>query len=319
MARYIKYWLVIAALLFSSLSHAYGDRPVHLLVGYPPGGPTDMLARLVANLLSDELGTPFVVENKPGVGSQLAMRSLIGSKPDGHTLMIATVANAINQSLYKNIKFDVRKDIRAIGLISSVPNLLLVPTQSPVHTFEQFLEFAKSQPEPIFYATGGTGTSAHLTGELIKAKVGINMTHVPFKGAGAALIAGIGGEVPVLVDNVTTALPHIKQGKLRALVVTNSTRVDSLPNVPTMADKIGGEFNVISWTGLVAPKDTPDSVVGTLNAALRKIQKLPAFRDGLARVDNNVNESSPQEFSDFLNAEVVKWAAAVQASDTHLD
>ncbi|MDB6000567.1 MAG: hypothetical protein JWP52_2266 [Rhizobacter sp.] len=297
----------------------YPSGPVTLVIPFAAGGPTDVLGRLVAQKLSERLGKPFVVLNKPGAGGNTGSASVAVAAPDGYTLVLGTVAtHGINPSLYKNMPYDHRKDFIAISQVSLVPNVLVVNNDLPVKTVPELIAYLKKNPGKVFYATPGSGTSIHLASELFKMMTGTDMTHVPYKGSGPAMIDVIGGQVQVMFDNSVTALPQVNSGKVRGIAVSTPMRLKSAPNLPPIADYLPG-FAASAWHGVFAPAHTPKPIIDKLSTALQAIMKEPDVIETLNKSDIVAVGNTPAEFSAFINEETDRWAAVVKKLDLKAD
>ena len=295
---------------------AYPNRPVRLVVGFPAGGTTDMIGRLTAKELSTRLGQPVVVENRPGATSNIATASVARAAPDGYTLLLTTASNATNATAYRNLSFDIQKDFVPIAGISIVPNVLVVSASSEIKTFDDYLNYARKNPGKLTFASGSSGSSMHLAGELFKTMANVDMLHVPYAGSAPAITDIIGGQVDSIFDNLPSALPHIAGGKLRALAVTSLKRVDALPDVPTIAELGFPGFEAYSWQGLMAPKGTPDAVVQKLSSAVSEFLTDPSVGAQIVRLGGIPNNLNADEFRKFLKAEIDKWAPILKQSGT---
>lgn len=293
---------------------AYPEKPVNLVVGFAPGGTTDVAARIVASELSNKLNRSFVVENKPGAGSNLAASYVAKAPADGYTLFVIPVTLAINQTLYKNLDFHVVKDFKPVARFIQSPNLLVVNPSLPVSNVQELVAYAKKNPGKLAFASAGTGGSTHMAGELFKLQAGIDMLHVPYKGSAPAMTDLIGGQVQLSFDNMPSAWPHVQSGKLRALAVTTADRSKSAPDVPTMKESGFPDFNVSAWFGLVAPAGTPDEVIATLNSAIGEVLAMPSVIQRFEGLGAVPAPMSPEAFGEFLAAEVDTWGKVVKAS-----
>src|SRR5262245_11250618 len=251
--------LSMTASIGSALALDYPTRPVKWVVGYPPGGATDIIARLIGQRLSEKLGQQFVIENKPGAGNNIATEAVINAEPDGYTLLLVNPANYINTSLYANLKFNLPRDIAPVASFNRVPNVMTVNKDVPAQTVAEFIAYVKANPGKVNLASSGNGTSVHLSGEMFMAMSGAKMTHVPYRGAAPALTDLIGGQVQVIFDNMPSVIQHIKSGTLRALAVTTTQRSSQLPDAPTVADTVPG-YEASALFGMGAPKDTPKEI-----------------------------------------------------------
>ena len=269
--------------LFSGIGHAadYPTKPIKWIVGYPPGGTTDVLARLMAQSLSEKLGQQVIVENKPGAGNNIGTEFVINAAPDGYTMLLVNPANYINATLYKNLNFKFTRDIAPVAGLVSTPNVMVVSNSVPAKTVAEFLAYCKANPGKVNMASSGSGTSVHLSGELFKFMTGCNMVHVPYKGAGPALIDLTAGQVQVLFDNLPSSVPHIKNGRIRALAVTSKAAEPSMPELPTVAATVPG-YEATASFGIGMPRNTPAEVINKINAAVNQILAEPAMRARLA-------------------------------------
>ncbi len=293
---------------------AYPDKPVHFIVGFAPGGTTDVMARIVANELSIKLKQTFLVENKPGAGSNVAASQVAKAKPDGYTLFVMPVTLAINQTLYKNLDFDVVKDFAPIARFIQSPNLLVVNPSVPAKNVQELVAYAKKNPGLLAFASAGTGGSTHMAGELFKLQAGIDMLHVPYRGSAPAMTDLVGGQVQLSFDNMPSAWPHVQSGKLRALAVTTKERSKSAPDVPTMAESGFPDFDVAAWFGLVGPAGTPDEVIKKLNVAINEVLAMPAVRERFDGMGAVAAPQTPEEFGQYIKSEVDIWGKVVKAS-----
>jgi tripartite-type tricarboxylate transporter receptor subunit TctC len=302
-------FLAFAVAGFASAAD-YPNRPVKWVVPYPPGGTTDLLARITAQWLSDKLGQPFLIENKPGGGNNIGVEYVVKSAPDGYTMLLVNPANGINATLYKELPFNFIRDIAPVAGLVRTPNVMVVPTTIPPKTVAEFISWCKQNPGKVNMASSGSGTSVHLSGELFKTMTGCNMLHVPFKGAGPALPALISGQVDVMFDNLPSSMPHIKSGRLRALAVTSSQRDSSVPDVPTVAETVPG-YEASALFGMGAPKSTPKEIVEKLNKAINAALADANIRDRLVDLGGAPLIQSPEEFGKMIVDETAKWQKVV--------
>lgn len=298
---------------------AYPDKPVRILVGFSPGGTTDVVARIVAKELSDELGQPFVVENRPGASSNIATEAVARAAPDGYTLLMVAVTSAVNQTLFKKLNFDLVADFAPMALAARVPNVLVVNPNVPAKDVKELVAYAKANPDKVSFASSGSGTSIHMAGELFKLETGLKTLHVPYKGSSPALTDLMGGQVQFMFDNMPSAWPHVQSGKLRALAVTTADRSASAPDLPTMIEAGFPNFDVSSWFGLLAPKGTPPEIVERINAAVNKAMAKPDVQERFAGLGAVPGSGSAADFQNFIKTEVDRWAKVVKASGATVD
>ena len=315
--------LVAVAALWASPSTAlaqqdYPNKPVKWIVPYPPAGTTDVLARMVAQWLTEKMGQPFVVENRPGAGNNLGTEAVIKSPPDGYTMLLVNPANGINATLYKNLNFNFIRDIAPVAGLVRTPNVMEVTNSLPVKTVKEFIDYCKANPGKINMASSGGGTSVHLSGELFKFMTGCDMVHVPYKGAGPALVDLIGGQVHVLFDNLPSSIGHIRGGRLRALGVTSEGREPSLPGVPTVGETVPG-YEATAWFGIGMPKGTPREIINKVNAEVNRALADPKMRERLAELGGRPIAGTPEDFGRVIAAETAKWEKVVTASGAKPD
>ena len=311
--------------LFTALagigSAAAADYPAHSvkwIVPYPPGGTTDVLARIIAQWLSEKMGQQFIVENKPGAGNNIGTEAVVNAPPDGYTMLLVNPANGINASLYKKLPFNFIRDIAPVAGLIRTPNVMEITNSLPVTTVAEFIAYCKANPGKINMASSGSGTSVHLSGELFKHMTGCDMTHVPYKGAGPALTDLIAGQVQVLFDNLPSSAPHIKGGRIRALAVTSAKREPSMPNLPTVGETVPG-YEATAWFGIGMPKGTPRAIIDKVNAEVNRALADPKMHERLAELGGAPIPGTPDDFGKVIAAETAKWAIAVKASGASVD
>lgn len=302
-----------------SAQAAYPDKPIRLVVGFAPGGANDTIGRLIAKQLTDELGSAVLVENKPGAGSNIGTAYVAHSPPDGYTLFLTSLNNAINQSLYKHLSFNIVTDFSPVALIATMPNIVVVRSSTPYHSVKDLVAYAKANPGRLTFGSSGVGTTLHLAGELFKAQAGVDIMHVPYKGSALAMNDLLGGRVDIMFDNLLSSLPHVKAGKLRALAVTGPRRSALLPDVPTMVESGYPKFNVASWFGVLAPAHTPAPIVGKINAAVNAALKKPELAKQLEHLGASPQPMTPQEFGQFVKSEVAAWGQVVHSTGISAD
>ena len=311
--------LLAACAMGAAAQGSYPNKPVRVVVGFSPGGTTDIVARLMAKELTTALGQPFVVDNKPGAGSNIATEMVAAAPPDGYTLLFVAVTSTINQTLYKNVKFKLERDFDGVVLCTKVPNILVVNPNVPAKTVPEFIAWLKTQGDKVSYASSGSGTSIHMAGEMFKVRTGLKTQHVPYKGSAPALTDLIGGQVQFMFDNMLSSWPQVQGGKLRALAVTTKARSPYAPDLPTMEESGVAPFDVSSWFGLVAPKGTPKDIVDKINKAVNAAYDKPEVKEAFAKLGASVEKNTPQQFSDMIKHEVASWAPVVKASGAKVD
>ena len=308
---------IAAATLAGALPAAadYPTKPITLVIGFAPGGPSDVMARLLTKKMEEQLKQTFVIENRAGAGGGLAGSLVARSAPDGHTVLLASgTILAINVSLYKNLGYDPEKDFEPVGLIGTQTNVLYVHPAVPAHSLAEFIAYARANPGKLSFGSGGIGTPAHLAGELLKIKANIEYTHVPFRGSGPTLQSVIGGHVPSAFNPPAPLIPHLQSGSIRAIAITTPNRTPALPDVPTIAESGFPGFDAATWHALVAPASTPKDVVAKLHAALDGALQDPATRKAMADLGVDVAGGSPEALRAYIKSEIPKWAEVVKAS-----
>ena len=296
----------------------YPARPVHWIVSFTAGGPNDTVARIIGQYLSERLGQQFVIENKVGAGGNIGMAAVLSSPPDGYTIGFVAPNNAINATLYDKLPFDFVRDSVPVAGTMLLTNVMVVHPDVPAKTVAEFIAYAKANPGKINMASGGSGTSVHLSGELFKAMTGINMQHVPYRGTAAAMQDLLSNRVQVVFDNLPGSVGHIKAGALRALGVTAGKRAAAIPDVPTIAETVPG-YEAVVWYGIVAPKGTPPEIVDTLNTAVNAVLADPKLKARLAELGGEPMPMTPAQFGKFIADEIEKWAKVVKFSGAKPD
>ena len=292
-------------------AQTYPTRPVRIIVGFPPGGAADIAARLMGQWLSERLGQPFVIENRPGAGSNIATEAVVRAPADGYTLLLVSTSNAINATLYDKLNFNFIRDIAPVAGIIRVPHVMEVNPSVPAKTVPEFIAYAKANPGKINMASAGIGAAPHVSGELFKMMTGVDMVHVPYRGAAPALTDLLGGQVQVMFDTMPSSIEYIRAGKLRALAVTTATRSEALPDIPTVGDFVPG-YEASAWYGVGAPKNTPAEIVDKLNKEINAGLADPKMKARLADLGGTVLAGSPADFGKLIADETEKWAKVVK-------
>jgi len=314
-------WLLVMAFALGgpALAQPYPAKPVRFVVGFPPGGGTDIMARLLAAKLPEFLGQPFVVENRPGAATNIATEHVVRSAPDGYTILVTTATMAMNSSFYKKLPFDVLRDLAPVSIFSDSPNVLVVRASLAAKDVGEVVALARAKPGVLNYSSAGTGTTQHMTGELFKLRTGTDIVHVPFKGTGPSLTTLIAGDVDMTFANIPAILPHVRAGRLRALAVAGDKRSDLMPGVPTMKEAGVDGVEVTIWYGVLAPAATPREIVDTLAAAVIKAARSPDIRSRLLEQGAEPIGNTPEEFARQLRDEVARWNKVVAASGIRVD
>jgi tripartite-type tricarboxylate transporter receptor subunit TctC len=296
----------------------YPNHTVRWLVGYPPGGSTDICARLIGQYLSEHLHQQFAVDNRPGAGNNLATEMAAHSPPDGYTVFLVNPANAINATLYKNLPFNFIDDMAPVAGFIRVPNIMEVNPEVPAKTVKEFIDYAKANSGKVNMASSGIGTSVHLSGALFMMMTGVNMVHVPYRGAGPALVDMLANQVQVMFDNMPSSIGHIRAGRLRAIAVTTAVREKSLPDVPTVAETVPG-YEASAWFGMAVPKGTPRAIIDKLNKTVNEALADPGVQAKLAELGGTLIPGTPEDFGKVIAAETDKWAKVVKATGATAD
>jgi len=321
----MKFILVLLSGLISLMLSApvnaqtYPNKPVRVVIPYPPGGPTDIVARVLFQQVSEATGQQFLLDNRAGAGGNIGAEIVAKAPADGYTLLIGTTAHAINMSLFKNLNYDVQKDLAPVSLLTQGPLVLVTHPQFPANSVKELIEVAKSKPGGLNFASSGNGQSTHLSAELFNTMAGIKMSHVPYKGSAPALTDVMSGQVDVMFDTTLSAMPFVKAGKLKALGLTSPVRSAAAPDVPTIAESGLPGYEVFAWNGVLVPAGTPRAVIQQLNDQIRKAMLLPQVKDKFSAQGFAASWNSPENFGVFLKNEVDKWGRTVKASGATLD
>ena len=322
----MKNWIqLLAALLLGCLplaataQGAYPNKPIRMIVPYPPGGPTDVLGRIVAQKLSESLGQQVVVENRPGASGMIGSEIVAKAAPDGYTLLANASIHVINPSLYPKMNFDALRDFAPVSLIAQVPLILVVNPNLPVKSVQELIALGKAQPNLLNFGSSGNAAAPHLAGESFKIATGVQMQHVPYKGSAPALTDLIGGQVQLIFDSMPSAMPHVKSGKIRALAVTTARRSPTVPDLPTIAESGVPGFDISTWYGVWAPAGTPREIVNKVAAEMAKALQQPAVRERLAALGAEPVGNTPEEFAAYCQSELAKWSKIVRESGAKAD
>jgi tripartite-type tricarboxylate transporter receptor subunit TctC len=314
--------LALAALAAAPVAHAqaWPTKPVRIIVPYPPGGPTDIVARVVGQRLADRLKQPFVIENRAGAGGNLGAEAAARAGADGYTLLLGTTAHAINPSLFKSLGYDIQKDFVPVALLTSIPLVLVVPAASPLNTVADVVALAKSKGGGLAYGSSGNAQSTHLATEMFASMAGAPMTHVPYKGSAPALIDLAGGQVALMFDTMLSAMPQVKAGRLKAIAVTSAARAPSAPELPTVAEAAGlAGYEATAWNGLFAPAGTPPEVIALLARTVAEVLAEPETRQRFANDGASVGSGTQAEFGAFVKREIDKWRGVVQRANVKVE
>jgi tripartite-type tricarboxylate transporter receptor subunit TctC len=302
----------------SALAQGYPTKPVKVIVPYPPGGPTDIVARVVSQKLAEQTGQQFLVENRPGAGGNIGAEAVAKSPADGYTLLVATTAHAINPSLFKSLNYQLLKDFAPVSQLTSGPLVIVVNPALPAKNVAELIALAKAKPGELSFASSGNGQSTHLSAELFSSMAGVKMNHVPYKGSAPALTDVMGGQAALMFDTMLSAMPHVRSGKLRALAVTSAKRSPAAPELPTVAETLPG-YEAIAWNNLLAPAGTPKDVVAKLSVELKKALDQPEVKQRFAAQGFAATWTTPEASTAFMQSEVDKWAKVVKASGATVD
>jgi tripartite-type tricarboxylate transporter receptor subunit TctC len=299
-------------------AQAYPARPVRFIVPFSPGGVSDIIGRLMGQWLSDRLGQPFLIENRPGAGSNVGTEAVVNAAADGYTLLMVGSSNAVNATFYEKLGFNFIRDIAPVASIFRAPHIMEVHASFPATTVPEFIAYAKANPGTINMASGGSGTTSHMSGELFKMMAGVDMVHVPYRGGGPALTDMLGGQVQVMFDNAASSIEYIRAGRLRALAVTTATRVEALPDVPAVAEFVPG-YEASNMTGVGAPRKTPADIVDKLNREINAALADPTMRARFADLSGAPLSGSPADFGTLIVDETKKWAKVVRAANVRAE
>lgn len=311
--------LAVALFAAAAQPQEYPAKPIRVVVPFPPGGGTDLMARTVVQRLGESLGATVIIDNRGGAGGTIGTDFVARSSPDGYTLVVVSGAHAINPSLYPKLQYDSVRDFAPVTMLTSGPGLLVLHPSVPARTVKEFIALAKSRPGQLHFASAGIGTPPHLAGELFKTMTGVDIVHVPYKGNGPAYTDLIGGHVSVMFPTIPTAIPHVRAGKLRALAVTTRQRTAIAPELPTLSESGVPGYEVSSWYGLLAPAGTPAAVISTLQREVVKVLRSPDISEKLMAQGLDIVGNTPEEFAGVIKSEIAKWAGIVKASGARVD
>ena len=313
-------WAAMSCLLAASVqAQPYPSKPVRVVVPYPPGGPTDIVARVLFQQVAESTGQQFVIDNRAGAGGNIGAEHVAKSPADGYTVLIGTTAHAINMSLLKALNYDVQKDLAPVSLLTQGPLVLVTHPQFPANSVKELIDMAKAKPGSLNFASSGNGQSTHLSAELFNSMAGTKMVHVPYKGSAPALSDLMTGQVGIMFDTTLSAMPFVRAGKLKALGVTSPQRTPAAPDVPTIAESGLPGYEVFAWNGVFVPAGTPKAIIAQLNEEIRKAMQLPQVRDKFSAQGFAASWNTPDQFGVFVRNEVDKWARTVKASGATLD
>ncbi len=309
----------VAGAIDGALAQSYPTAPIRMVVGFPPGGVADILARIIGPKLADSLGQPVLVENRPGAGSNIAAEVVANAAPDGHTLFVFSTANAVNVSLYSKLSYDPVKDFAPVTMLASMANLLMVHPSVPAQSVRELIALAKSKPGQLNFASAGNGSTQHMSAQLFRMMAEVDIVHVPYKGSVPAMTALLAGEVQLMFNVMSTALPHVKAGKVRALAITSARRSSQVPDLPTVAEAGLPGFEYVAHFGVQAPARTPREIIAKLNAETARILQMADVRERLTVNGAEPMHSTPEQFGAFIREEVEKQRALVKASGARVD
>jgi tripartite-type tricarboxylate transporter receptor subunit TctC len=318
--RFVVLSCIAAVLPLTASAQSWPSKQsIKIIVVYPPGGASDVTARIIASKLSESMGQSVVVENKPGANGIIATRYVASAAPDGYTLLMANLGpNAINPVVYKKLPYDAVKDFSAITLTTIVPQFIVVAQSQPINSLAELIAYAKANPGKVTFASAGNGSSNHLSGELFNSMAGIKMVHVPYKGDAPGLVDVMSRQVTVALPTAIAATPHVRSGQLRALAVTSNKRLPSFPDVPTVAETLPG-FEAVSWGGIMAPAGTSSAIINRLNEEILKILKIPEVAERLKGLGAEIVGSTPMQFDSYVKSEIAKWGKVARDNNVTLD
>ncbi len=313
--------LLSAVTICPAVAQTFPSRPIRIVATFEPGGASDILARLIAPKLTEYLGKPVMVENRPGAGGNIGTDFVAKSAPDGYTLVMGYIGtHAVNPTLYPNIPFDAVKDFAPVAFVASIPSVLVVHPSVPAKSVAELIALAKSRPGQLNYGSGGSGTAPHLAAELFKSISGVDMAHIPYKGSGPAVTALLAGQISLMFNTMAQTIPYIQSGKLRGLAVTSGKRSKALPDLPTLAESGLPGYEMVGWFGVFAPAGTPKDVVTKLNVEIMKVLNLPDIRERLTKMGSESTDiSTPEQFGDYVKAEIAKWAKVIKSSGMRIE
>ena len=309
-------WAILVA--GAAIAQQYPTKPIRIVVPFAPGGPNDILARIIGQKLTEAWGQPAIVENRPGGGTIIGTELVAKSPPDGYALLMVSTSHTTNPTLLRKLPYDPLRDLEPVILVASSPNVVIAHPSLPAKSVKELIAVARSRPEQVAYGSGGNGTSTHLAGAMLALMGGVKMIHVPYRGGGPATIDLLGGQTTWMVGTILPSMPHIRSGRLRALAVTGAKRSPALPDVPPVADTLPG-FEASSWYGVSAPGGTPKDVVAKLNQEIARRLNTPDIRERIAGEGTEIVAGSPEEFGSFYRSEIEKWAKVIKAAGIRLE